>query len=89
MSSPKTIFPKRDRVGYVAERSPEANRGHFGINSLKIGVSIARGISYGVMEFDLSSIPKDAIVIDAHISLYPLNRVSAKIEKYGEWSALF
>jgi len=82
----KTIFPKRDRVGYVAERSPEANRGHFGINSLKIGVSIARGISYGVMEFDLSSIPKDAIVIDAHISLYPLNRVSAKIEKYGEWS---
>jgi len=82
----RTIFPKKSAVGYVAEKSPEANFGHFGVNSLKVGVSTARGISYGVIEFDLSSIPKDAIIVDAHISLYPLNRVSAKIEKYGEWS---
>ncbi len=82
----KTIFPKKSDVGYVAEKSPEANAGHFGVNSLKVGVSQARGISYGVMEFDLKSIPRDAIILDAQISLYPLNRVSAKIEKYGEWT---
>ncbi|HHH19528.1 MAG TPA: peptidase [Campylobacterales bacterium] len=82
----RTIFPKKPNIGYVAEKSPEANRGHFGVNSLKIGVSEGRGICYGVMEFDLSSIPENAKIIDAHISLYPLNRVSAKIEKYGEWS---
>jgi len=82
----RTIFPRKDRVGYVAEKSPEANYGHFGVNSLKVGVSQARGICYGVMEFDLSGIPEDAIIVDAYVSLYPLNRVFAKIEKYGEWT---
>jgi len=82
----RTLFPKKRNVGYVAQKSPEANIGHFGVNSLKVGVSEGRGISYGVMQFDLDGIPKDAIIIDAKVSLYPLNRVSAKIEKYGEWS---
>lgn len=82
----RTIFPHASDVGYVAEKSPEANHGHFGVNSLKVGVSEGRGISYGVMSFDLSNIPKNAIVLETKISLYPLNRVSAKIEKYGEWS---
>jgi hypothetical protein len=82
----RTIFPNKTNVGYVAQKSPEANRGHFGVNSLKVGVSEGRGISYGVMQFNLDSIPKDATIIDAKVSLYPLNRVSAKIEKYGEWA---
>jgi hypothetical protein len=82
----RTIFPNSSNVGYVAEKSLEANRGHFGINSLKVGVSRGRGISYGIMQFNLDTIPKDAIILDAKISLYPLNRVSAKIEKYGEWT---
>jgi len=82
----RTIFPHASEVGYVAEKSPEANHGHFGVNSLKVGISEGRGISYGVMTFDLSSIPKDAIILDTKVSLYPLNRVSAKIEKFGEWS---
>jgi len=82
----RSIFPHASDVGYVAEKSPEANHGHFGVQSLKVGVSQGRGISYGVMTFDLSSIPEDAIILDAKVSLYPLNRVSAKIEKYGEWS---
>ncbi|MBU1666847.1 peptidase [bacterium] len=82
----RTIFPNASEVGYVAEKSPEANHGHFGVNSLKVGVSEGRGISYGVMTFDLKSIPKNAIILDTKVSLYPLNRVSAKIEKYGEWS---
>ena len=82
----RTIFPHAADIGYVAEKSPEANHKHFGVNSLKVGVSEGRGISYGVMTFDLSKIPKDAIILETKISLYPLNRVSAKIEKYGEWS---
>ncbi|CAA6803724.1 MAG: Carboxypeptidase A1 precursor (EC [uncultured Sulfurovum sp.] len=82
----RTIFPHTSDVGYVAQKSPEANHGHFGVNSLKVGVSQGRGISYGIMSFDLGKIPKDAIILDTKISLYPLNRVSAKIEKYGEWS---
>jgi len=82
----RTIFPHASDVGYVAEKSPEANHGHFGVNSLKVGVSEGRGISYGVMTFDLNSIPENAIILDTKVSLYPLNRVSVKIEKYGEWS---
>jgi hypothetical protein len=82
----RTIFPNTSDVGYVAEKSPEANHGHFGVHSLKVGVSEGRGICYGVMMFDLRSIPKDAIILDVKVSLYPLNRVSAKVEKYGEWS---
>ncbi len=82
----RTIFPHKNDVGYVSEKSPEANYAHFGVNSLKVGVNESRGISYGVMTFDLSSIPKNAIILETKISLYPLNRVSAKIEKYGEWS---
>jgi hypothetical protein len=82
----RTIFPKSSNVGYVAQKSLEANRGHFGVNSLKVGISTGRGISYGIIQFDLTSIPKNAIILEAKISLYPLNRVSAKVEKYGEWS---
>ncbi|HHH50775.1 MAG TPA: peptidase, partial [Campylobacterales bacterium] len=82
----RTIFPKKSNVGYVAQKSPEANIGHFGVNSLKVGVSEGRGICYCVMQIDLDSIPKNAQIVDAKFSLYPLNRVSAKIEKYGEWS---
>ena len=81
----RTIFPHASDVGYVAEKSPEANHGHFGVNSLKVGVSQGRGISYGIMTFDLKSIPENAIILETKVSLYPLNRVSAKIEKYGEW----
>jgi len=82
----RTIFPHASDVGYVAEKSIEANHGHFGVNSLKVGISEGRGISYGIMTFNLNSIPKNAIILDTKVSLYPLNRVSAKIEKFGEWS---
>ena len=82
----RTIFPHASDVGYIAEKSPEANHGHFGVNSLKVGVSESRGVCYGVMNFDLTGIPKDAIILDVKVSLYPLNRVSVKVEKHGEWS---
>ncbi|MGM0518145.1 MAG: M14 family zinc carboxypeptidase [Campylobacterota bacterium] len=85
----RTVFPTPSSVGYVAEKTLENNRSHFGKNSLFIGVSQNRGISYGVMDFSLESLPKDAIIKEAKLSLYPLNRVNAKIEKYGEWSISF
>ncbi|MCK5294463.1 MAG: peptidase [Arcobacteraceae bacterium] len=85
----KTIFPSPNEVGYVASRLIETNRKHFGLNSLFIGINETKGISYGVMQFNIDNIPKDAIIKDVRISLYPLNRVNAKIEKFGEWSISF
>ena len=41
------------------------------------------------MAFSLANLPEDAIIQDATISLYPMNRVNAKIEKFGEWSLSF
>jgi predicted deacylase len=85
----KTLFPNPKEVGYVASKLIETNRKHFGLNSLFIGVNETKGVSYGALRFDLSSIPKNAMIKDVQISLYPLNRVNAKIEKYGEWSISF
>jgi hypothetical protein len=85
----KLLFPNPNDVGYVSEKLIETNRKHFGVNSLFIGVNETKGISYGVMKFSLDSIPKDAIIKDVNFSLYQLNRVNAKIEKYGEWSVSF
>ncbi|MCD4756818.1 MAG: peptidase [Arcobacteraceae bacterium] len=85
----KTIFPLPSEVGYVAKKTIETNRKHFGYNSLFIGVNETKGVSYGVMQFSLDNIPANATILDAKISLYPLNRVNAKIEKYGEWSISF
>lgn len=85
----KTIFPLPSEVGYVSQKLLETNRKHFGINSLFIGVNETKGISYGMMQFNLDGIPENAIIKEAVISLYPLNRVNAKIEKFGEWSISF
>jgi len=85
----KIIFPAPNEVGYVASKSLDSNRSHFGLNSLFIGVNETKGTSYGVMQFNLDGIPENAIIKDVRISLYPLNRVNAKIEKFGEWSISF
>ncbi|NOQ31704.1 MAG: peptidase [Helicobacteraceae bacterium] len=85
----RILFTSPNDIGYVAEKTLEKNREHFGVNSLFIGVNENRGISYGVMKFNLDKIPKDAIIKEVKFSIYPLNRVNAKIEKYGEWSVSF
>ena len=85
----RTIFPLSKNIGYVAQKTTQTNSKHFGNNSLFVGVSQTKGISYAVMKFNLNSIPKNAIIKEAKISLYPMNRVNAKIEKYGEWSISF
>jgi len=85
----RTLFPNPKDVGYVSQNQLETNRKHFGLNSLFIGVNETKGISYGSLQFDLSTIPEDAMIKDVTISLYRLNRVNAKIEKYGEWAISF
>jgi hypothetical protein len=84
-----TVFPNKARIGYVGEFTQEKNSSHFGLNSLFIGVSKSRGVCYGVIEFPLDRLAEDIDIVDAAFSLYPMNRVSAKIEHYGEWGISF
>jgi carboxypeptidase T len=82
----RSLFPANKDVGYLGQFTLDKNRDHFGHNSMFIGVSSERGICYGVVEFSLENIPVDIRIKSAVFSLYPMNRVAAKIEKYGEWS---
>lgn len=82
----KLIFANKSSTGYVGEFMQEENRSHFGLNSLFVGVNKSKGICNAVMSFNLNSIPKDAIIKSARFYIYPMNRVAAKIEKYGEWN---
>jgi len=84
----RIIFPTPSEIGYVNEKS-RVNKEHFGKNSMFVGVSESKSISYGVVKFKLNSLPKGAYIKEAKISLYPLNRVNVKKEKYGEWSISF
>lgn len=81
-----TLFPTKNELGYLAENFINKNREHFGYNSMFIGVNKKRGISYGVIRFDLSNLSELEMIKSAAFSLYPMNRVNAKIEKFGEWS---
>ncbi len=82
----KLIFASKDTTGYIGEHTQEQNRSHFGHNSLFVGVNKSKGVCDSVISFDLSSLPKDAIIKSARFYIYPMNRVGAKIEKYGEWT---
>ena len=82
----KLIFASKTGTGYVGQFTQEQNRSHFGLNSLFAGVNKSRGICTAVMSFDLESIPKNAIIKSARFYIYPMNRVAAKIERYGEWT---
>ncbi len=82
----KMLFALKDGTGYVGENMSEANRSHFGNNSLFVGIDKSKGICDGVISYDLSSIPKNAIIKEARLHLYPMNRVAAKIERFGEWN---
>jgi carboxypeptidase T len=82
----RALFPTRQDIGYVGELALDKNKEHFANNSLFIGVSKKRGICYGVIAFSLDTLPANITLKSARLSLYPMNRVAAKIEKYGEWS---
>ncbi|MFT7879478.1 MAG: M14 family zinc carboxypeptidase [Sulfurimonas sp.] len=82
----KLLFATKNGTGYVGEYTQEQNLAHFGLNSLFVGVNKSKGICDAVISFDLDSLQKNAIIKSAYLYLYPMNRVSAKIEKYGEWN---
>ena len=82
----KLIFASKNQTGYVGEYTQEQNRSHFGLNSLFVGINKSKGICDAVLTFDFDSLPDDAVIKDARLYLYPMNRVAAKIEKFGEWN---
>ena len=81
----KLIFASKEGTGYVGQYTQEQNRAHFGLNSLFVGINKSKGICDAVASFDLSTLPKNAIIKAARFYLYPMNRVGAKIEKFGQW----
>jgi predicted deacylase len=82
----KLIFANKSGTGYVGQYTQEQNRAHFGLNSLFVGINKSRGICNAVVSFDLDSLPENAIIKSARFYIYPMNRVAAKIEKFGEWN---
>ncbi|MBL0708861.1 MAG: peptidase [Sulfurimonas sp.] len=80
----KILYPLADKIGYVGEKT-KINAQHYGNNSMFVGVSKSKGECLGVCGFSLSTIPKNAIITSASISLYPMNRVSVQVESFGEW----
>ena len=80
----KILYPSADSVGYVGEKTKK-NSEHFGKNSLFVGISKQKGECFGVSSFSLTTIPENAIITNASISFYPMNRVSVQVESYGEW----
>ncbi|ADN09796.1 M14 family metallopeptidase [Sulfurimonas autotrophica] len=80
----KILYPIASKIGYVGEKT-QKNRDHFGNNSLFVGISEQKGECYGVCGFSLSTIPQNAIITEAKISFYPMNRVAVQVERYGEW----
>ncbi len=81
----RTYYASSKETGYVAENLNNNNK-HFGLNSLFVGVDENHGVSYAIITINLKSLPIEALIKSAAINLYPINRVSATIEKYGEWN---
>ena len=81
----RTYYANAKGTGYVAENLNN-NPSHFGVNSLFVGVDENKGISYAVISINVKSLPTNALIKLASINLYPINRVSTTIEKYGEWN---
>ncbi len=82
----KLIFANKSGTGYVGQYTQEQNRSHFGLNSLFVGINKSKGICDAMMSFDFDSIPENAMIKSAKLYLYPMNRVGAKIEQFGEWN---
>lgn len=83
----KLIFASKLGTGYVSQKlTSEQNKSHFGTNSLFVGINKSKGICNSIVSFDLSSLPHNAVIKTARFYIYPMNRVNAKIEKFGEWN---
>lgn len=81
----RTYYATSKGTGYVCENIHN-NSKHFGINSLFVGVDDKKGISYAIITINVKTLPENALIKSASFNLYPINRVSTTIEKYGEWN---
>jgi len=81
----RTYFADAKETGYIAQKYNN-NEKHFGVNSLFVGIDENKGISYAIITINLKSISEEAKIKSASFNLYPINRVSTTIEKYGEWN---
>jgi hypothetical protein len=81
----KTLHPIAAETGYLGEKIKN-NKPHFGRNSLFTGINTTKGECIALLTFPLETMPDDAIIKSVRLNLYPINRVSATIEKYGEWN---
>ena len=81
----KTLHPIAAETGYLGEKIKN-NKSHFGRNSLFTGIDTTKGECLALMTFPLDTMPENAIIKSVQLNLYPINRVSATIEKYGEWN---
>ena len=81
----KSLYALQKESGYLSNISKK-NKEHFGKNSLFVGVSKSKGVCESLVSFSLSTTPDNALIKKAKFNLYPINRVSVKIEKFGEWN---
>ncbi len=81
----RTYYGTSKGTGYVCENIHD-NEKHFGVNSLFVGVDDRKGISYAIVTINVKTLPLNALIKSASFNLYPINRVSTTIEKYGEWN---
>lgn len=80
----KILFPQRSEIGYVGEKTLK-NKEHFGENSMFVGISESKGECFGIIGFSLDTVPENAIIKQATVAFYPMNRVGVQVEKFGEW----
>ena len=81
----RTYYAVASKTGYVSEYLT-SNKKHFGFNSLFVGVDKNKGITYSIITINLDTMPNDSNIKSCTFYLYPINRVSTTIEKYGEWN---
>jgi len=81
----RTYYANSKDTGYVAENLND-NSKHFGVNSLFVGIDENKGVSYAIVTVNVKSLGENALIKNASFNLYPINRVSTTIEKFGEWN---
>ena len=81
----KTLYPLAEETGYLGEKIKN-NKAHFGYNSLFAGINTVKGECISLITFPLATMPDNAMIKSVRLNLYPINRVSATIEKFGEWN---
>lgn len=80
-----TLTPECGFAGTTCERIKPSNNDHFGTHSMFVGASKVHGQCIGGIVLYTSILPESAVITDAQFSIYPMNRVDATIENFGEW----